>query len=373
MNKIKNILIGSEKPQSLVLGLVLAVIIVIIAIYTCKFIEIALGFEKSPISTIMLAVIFGVIVKNTIGVPQIFTPGIKFCLTKILRLGIIMLGAGLSIFTVIKVGVLTVGIVVVCIFSALVIIYLIAKKMGLDRCLGTLIAVGTGICGASAIVATGSVIKAKENEIAYAITTITIFGIMAMFIYPYITNFLGLTEVQAGIIMGTGIHETSQVVGAGMMYDYLNNSSGSVSGGEIAVITKLVRNMFIIIVIPLMAYLYIRYRAQESKKKVNVFELFPLFVVGFILAAMVRSIGDHFIINEGMLTDPATWNSIILGIKDWTGYFLATAMAGVGLSTNIRELKNLGLKPFLVGLFGALLIGIISLILVIVFAQYLII
>jgi len=373
MSKIKEILFDSEKPQSLAAGLGLAVIVVIIASYIGKYMGIVLSFEKSPISTITLAIILGLIIKNIMGVPQIFTPGIKFCLKSILKLGIIMLGAGLSLFIVVKVSILTVGIVVICIASGLAIVYLIAKKLGINERLGTLIAVGTGICGATAIVAAGPVIKAKEEEIAYAVATITIFGIIAMFSYPYITHFLGLTDVQAGIVMGTGVHDTSQVAGAGLMYDQLWGSEGSVSGGNVAIITKLIRNIFIAMVIPLMAYLYIRKGMTESGKKISLTGLFPMFIIGFILMAAARTAGDYLIINNGMLMDPAAWSNLLSLIKDWATNFLAVTMAGVGLGTNICELKNLSLKPFLAGLLGALSVGIISLILVTVLAQYLVI
>ncbi len=371
MNKIKNTLFGREDPRSLVFGLVLAVIVVIMATYLIRYIGI---FLKIPLSTIMLAILLGIIIKNTIGVPKIFTPGIKFCLTKVLRLGIILLGAGLSIFAVIKVGLLTIGIVMVCITSGLAIVYFIAKRLKLNERLGALIGVGTSICGATAIVATGPVIKAREEEIAYAVITITVFGIIAMFSYPYIAHFAGLTDIQAGILMGTGIHETSQVTGAGLSYDEMWNSNGSVSGGDVAIIAKLVRNTFIAVIIPLIAFLYMRKGGvTESEKKISPTKLFPMFILGFILMAVARSIGDYVVIKNGMFMVPSSWNNLLSEIKVLATNFLAIAMAGVGLGTDIKELRNLGLKPFLVGLFGALSVGIISFILVIIFAQYLVV
>lgn len=372
---IKNTLFGTDKPRSLVLGFGLAVIVVFIAIYIDKYIGIFLNLEKSPVSIIMLAIILGIIIKNTIGIPNICDPGINFCLTKILRLGIILLGASLSIFAVIKVGVIAVGIVAVCIVSGLIIIYFVAKWLKLDERLGTLIAVGTGICGATAIVATGSIIKAKKEDIAYAVATITIFGIIAMFTYPYVTHFIGLNDIQAGIVMGVGVHETAQVVGAGLIYDQLWEKEGEISGGDTAIITKLVRNTFLVIVIPFIAFLYLRRYMQDkvNKEKISPLDLFPMFILGFILFAVFRSIGDYAIVNNGMFIDPAVWNAFLAQVNYFAKLFLAIAMAGVGLGTNIKELKSIGLKPFFAGLFGATTIGAIALLIVIVLAQFLVV
>ena len=376
MNKIKDILFRTDDPKSLIIGMGLAVIVVITATYIGKSVGIFMGMEKSPISTIMLAIILGIIIRNTIGVPQSFKPGIKFCLENILMLGIILLGAGLSIFAVVKVikiGVLGIGIIAACITAGVTIIYFLARWFKLDERLGTLIAVGTGICGATAIVATGPIIKAKEEEIAYAVTTITIFGIIAMFAYPYITHFSGLTDIQAGIFMGTSIHDTSQVVGAGLIYDQLWDSEGAASGGNIAILTKLLRNTFIMVVIPLMAFLYMRGKLRETRGKISPLNFFPMFILGFILMVILRSTGDYAIVDNAMFWNPESWNNLLAAVKYLATTFLAVAMAGVGLGTNIKEFKNIGLKPFFVGLFGATAVGVISFVLVYLLAPYLII
>jgi len=369
---MKNILFGTENPKSLVMGVALAIIVVVMATYAGGYIRLFLNLEKSPISTIMLAIILGIVIKNTAGVSQAYNPGIKFCLKKVLRLGIILLGTGLSIFAVIKVGILTIGIVAVCITSGLLIIYFISKRLKLDGNLGVLIGVGTGICGATAIVATGPVINARDEEIAYAVATITVFGIMAMFTYPYLTHLLALTDIQAGIVMGTGVHETSQVAGAALIYDQLWDSNGSISGGNVAIITKLMRNTFLAIVIPLISFLYLRRGEVERGKKINPLELFPTFIAGFILMAVIRSIGDYLIVNEKMLWDHESWSNLLALMKHWSATFLAIAMAGIGLGTDIKELKNLGLKPFFAGLLGATSVGIIGFILVVLLASFLI-
>ncbi len=220
--RILNILFGTQRVQEIIPGLLLAVVVTIVGIQLTKLIATLLGLAKSPVSAIMVAVVLGIIVKNTIGVPRLCQSGVRFGLRKLLRLGIILMGVRLSIFSVLKIGLVCTGIVIVAIATGMFVTLLITRKLGLAERLGTLIGVGTGICGASAIVATGPAIGAKEEEVAYAVGTITIFGIVAMFLYPYVSHLtLSMSHVESGIFMGTSIHETAQVAGAGLMYDQL--------------------------------------------------------------------------------------------------------------------------------------------------------
>jgi len=372
--RILDILFGTQNVLEIIPGLILAIVVTIVGIQLTKWVAILLGLAKSPVSPIMMAIVLGIIVKNTIGVPKLCQAGVGFGLKKLLRLGIILMGIRLSIFAVLKIGVLCTGIVIVAIATGVFLTLLITRKLGLAERLGTLIGVGTGICGASAIVATGPAIEATEEEITYAVGTITIFGIVAMFLYPYVSHLiLSMSHVESGIFMGTSIHETAQVAGAGLMYDQLwigENKLVNPTGADVAIVTKLVRNAFMALAIPLLSYLYIRRNRGISGKKVSALSLFPTFILGFIALAVVRSLGDYFVLSKS-LWNPAGWSHLCSIVKLWSGYFLAVAMAGVGLGTDIGKLKTLGAKPFYVGLFAALSVGIISVILIKILAPFL--
>ncbi|UCC39756.1 MAG: putative sulfate exporter family transporter [Candidatus Aminicenantes bacterium] len=374
-SRILNLLFGMQNPVMILPGVALAVLITLVGFQSTKWIALVLDLEKSPISAIMMAILLGVLVKNTIGVHRDLQPGVSFGLKKLLRLGIILMGIRLSIFEVLKIGALSTVIIIVCIASGIFLVLFVTKKLALPERLGILIGVGTGICGASAIVATGPAIKAKEEEIAYAVGIITIFGIAAMFFYPYLSHLvLSLSHVESGIFMGTSIHETAQVAGAGIMYDHLwigADSTINPTGADVAIVTKLVRNAFLAVVIPLMAYIYIRRKKEESKKTISVFSLFPAFILGFIALAVFRSVGDFAIVNKNLLWNSEGWSFFCSLIKQWAGYFLAVAMAGVGLGTDIKKLKQLGVKPFLAGLCAALSVGIMSFVLIKIFASFL--
>ncbi len=322
-----------------------------------------MGFEKSPISPVLLAVAFGLTVGTAIPSQKYLTPGLHFTVKKILRLGIILLGIRLTIFDVFKLGFFGVPIVGLCILGGLLITTRINRRLRLPERLGMLIAVGTSICGVTAIVAASPAIDAEEDESAYAVAVITVFGLFATLVYPYLAHTIFAGEaVKAGLFLGTAVHETAQVIGAAKIYADVFAQPLAL---DVATIAKLVRNVFMAVVIPFMAYSY----TQKSNgkafngKKTSFAQLFPIFILGFLLMAALRSIGDAGINAGGYAFgswSSGTWMGIIAIIKKWAEIFLVMALAGVGLSTKIQSLKKLGSKPFLVGLAAALSVGVVS-------------
>ncbi len=321
-----------------------------------------LGFEKSPVSGIMLAIVFGMVVGNAVRLPELMKPGIRFSLARVLRMGIILLGVRLGLGEALKVGLVGVPLIVLCIGAAMLMTFWLGRRLALSRRIGALIAVGTSICGATAIVATAPAIGADEDETAYAVANITVFGLMAMFLYPYLAQLLFAGDLtSAGRFLGTSIHETAQVAGSGLIYVQL---FGGDTALDVAVVTKLVRNLFMIVVIPLMAYVHHRRsrRDVEGGGKVNVLVMFPLFILGFVLMAVVRTVGDATLdggLAYGVL-DAAAWDEVTGGIKAWAERLLAVAMAGVGLGTSVWQLRGLGVRPFYVGLGAAAAVGVVS-------------
>jgi len=323
-----------------------------------------LGFAQSPISPIMVAIIVGMLAANLVHLPAQLRPGVQFSVRKVLRLGIILLGIRLSLLDVARVGVYGVPVVALCIAAGLVFGSLFARWLKLPERLGTLIAVGTGICGLSAIVATAPCIEANDEEVAYAAADITIFGALATFLYPYLAHTLfDLDPVRVGLFLGTAVHDTSQVVASGLIFEQAFPSTAALSGADVAVIIKMVRNVFMAAIVPLMAYRYARAQARQTGTKVDVVKLLPLFVLGFLLMAAVRSLGDAGLQRGGLalgLWNAAGWNALVSGIKGLAENLLLVALAAVGLSTNFGFLRRLGIRPFLGGLAAALMVGVVS-------------
>ena len=368
----KNLLgVPVNDVPKLIPGLIGVSVLAWFSIWLGKFVgETLLGFDKSPISPVMLAILLGLIISALMPLPAFLKPGLSFSVKKVLRLGIILLGIRLTIFDVFRLGLYGIPIVVICIIGALVITTQVNKWLKLPQRLGALIAVGTSICGVSAIVATSPAIEAEEEETAYAVAVITIFGLLATLIYPYVANviFAG-NALRVGLWLGTSIHDTSQVIGAAKVYADVYSQPLAL---DVATVTKLVRNVFMALVIPFMAYYYARNIKEEGasvNKRTNPLKLLPLFILGFLAMAVIRSIGDAGIRTGGVafgLWDAESWTGIIKFITIWAGNLLVVALAGVGLSTKTSTFRGLGLKPFVVGLCAALAVGVVSFITILV-------
>src|SRR5690625_2721900 len=246
--------------------------------------------------------------------------------------------------------------------------------------LATLIACGTGICGVTAIMATSPVIKAKEDEISYAVANITIFGLTGMILYPILAQlFFAGDPIKTGMFLGTAIHDTAQVTGAALIYNQIFDMKKVV---DVATVTKLTRNLFIIVIIPLVSYLF--YKSESASEDTEVkrdlpkwYTFVPLFVIGFLLFAFLRTIGDLTLEHIGTafgFLQQATWeNMYTVSSSFGTTYLLGMAMAGVGLSTNFSMFKGIGIKPFYIGFIAAVSVGIVSFTLISIFGNYVVI
>ena len=236
-------------------GVGLAVLVSLLAGFAAQLIgESVLGFAKSPISAIMMAIIIGMIIANTVRLPGAFMDGLRFCASTILRIGIMFLGIRLSLLGAGLFTLVALPFVIFAIVIGLTTVSFLGRHLGLSRQLSGLIAVGTSICGCTAIVATAPLIKANEAEVSYSIACITVFGLAAMFFYPVLAHYIFAQQpVLAGLFLGTSIHETAQVVGAGLMYEVQYSAPVAL---DIATVTKLVRNLCMIAVIPIVGILY---------------------------------------------------------------------------------------------------------------------
>ena len=311
-----------------------------------------LGYSKSPISTAMIAILLGIFFGNFFRIRDSLQKGLDFTRDYILKLGIICLGIQLKPFEFLEFGKIAIPLILICIISVLIVIKIIIKKIKIPTRMAYLISIGSTVCGTTAIMATAPVIKANKSEVSYAVANITLFGILSMLLYPYFANFyFDGNSLFAGLFLGTAIHETSQVAAAGLIYDQQFNSPETLN---IATVTKLTRNTFLIIMIPLFALLY--NRGITNKKKYSILNIFPYFVLGFIGMIVLRNTGDE-IFSTNMNYN---WMEFVDFIKISSKIFLTMAMAAIGLSTNLKDLRSMGYKPFVVGFAAMFTVGIVS-------------
>ena len=343
---------------SLLPGLGIAAALAAVGTATADWVGVeVLGFVKSPISPILIAIAIGLLIRNTLGLPDVYESGLQLCLKRVLRIGVALLGIRLSLGAVGSIGLLSLPIVVACIASALLLVSWINRAMGLPRRLGTLVAVGTAICGNTAIVATGPVIGADEDEISYAVGCITLFGLVALVTYPFLSHALLADPTLAGYFLGTAIHDTAQVAGAGLLYV---QQYGAPEALDTATVTKLVRNLFMVVVIPMMAVVYHRGSGEQAGPRPSLKQMVPFFVFGFVAMALLRTLGDASSEPFGGLLSADAWNGLIESLSKISAWCLTIAMASVGLGTNLQRIRALGIKPSMVGLAAALIVGVVS-------------
>ena len=191
---------------------------------------------------------------------------------------------------------------------------------------------------------------------SYSVACVTLFGVIAMLIYPFAAHALFAADpFRSGLFLGTAVHETAQVAGSGLVYEqYYGNPEAL----NVATVTKLVRNLGMLLVIPLMSILYHR-KASEGGEAPKWYSMIPLFVIGFACMSLLRTIGDLGDKPFGIM-DAGQWKTIVSWIKEAAEICLAIAMASVGLGTSIRGLVAIGFKPLGVGLFSAVLVGVVS-------------
>ena len=273
----------NQDKKFTIYGVTLCIITALLAIYFSNLVGVGLlGFEKSPLSPIIFAILLGLIINNITDKLIDIESGFKFCIKYLLKLGIIFLGIRLSLMDFIQYGSKSLIVVIPCILTSIIIITLLKDKFDVSENLSLLIAVGTSICGATAIVALAPSINAKKTEITYAIANITVFGLLAMFFYPVIANNVFSNDLSIGLFLGSSIHETAQVAGSGLIYAEQYSRQDVVG---IAMLTKLVRNTLMVIVIPYLAHRSL----SNNNTKPNVSTIFPYFITHFTILVLYRN------------------------------------------------------------------------------------
>ncbi len=316
---------------------------------------------SSPISGVPVSILLGLLLRNVLPLPPALAPGLKFAVSKILRLGIVLVGIRLSALDVLRLGAAGLPVVGAAIATGVLFTTWFNRRLGLPPRLGTLLAAGTSICGVTAIVSTAPAIEADEREVAYAVANVVVFGLFGMLAYPYLAHaLLGRSET-IGLFLGTAVHDTSQVIGAALTYRQLYADDVVL---RVATVTKLTRNLCLAGVIPLLTWLHLRgaHRGDAARAKTPWTTFVPAFVLGFLAMAVVRSVGDASVASGGAawgVWDARGWVRVTNQIGDFWGsrLLLGTAMAAVGLNTSFDVFRGVGLKPFAVGFAGALAVG----------------
>jgi uncharacterized integral membrane protein (TIGR00698 family) len=296
------------------------------------------------IEYVLWAILIGLAISNTVGVPQIFRAGVatyEFWL----KAGIVLLGSRFLLGDVLKLGGVSLALVAIEILGAIAFMTFLGRAFGLRPKLTSLLAVGSAVCGVSAIIATQGAIEADEEDSSFAIAAILALGALSLFTFPLIGHALHLSDRAYGLWAGLAVDNTAEATAAGALY--------SDAAGKLAVLAKTTRNAMIgFVVLAYAIYWASRGQAQNVKNKAAfLWRKFPKFVLGFLLISILATY--HFFTKDQTVA--------LANLSRWA--FLLT-FAGVGLRTNFREMRKQGLRPFAVGAIGEVAIAVFTLALV---------
>ena len=301
----------------------------------------------------VFGIVLGIIINNTLSKPENTISGINFTSKKILQWAIIVLGAGLSLNQVLKTGLESLTVTIATLSAAFIAAYWFGKLMGIPWKLKSLIGVGTAICGGSAIAAISPIIDADEMEVAYSISTVFLFNIIAVLIFPPLGHLFGFSDKAFGLWAGTAINDTSSVVAAG--YAFSN------AAGEYATIVKLTRTTMII---PISIIFAIIIAAKKKKEEANknqavnysIKRVFPWFILWFLIASLLNTVG----LFKG---------NIILYINSLGKFLIVMALSAVGLSADFKKMMKTGVKPIFLGLIVWFIVAVTSIIVQFIIGQ----
>lgn len=296
-------------------GIVVSLIVALVAMG----IETLLNIDF--ISATVIAIFLGMIVNTFISLPESTKPGITFSAKRLLKGFIVLLGASMNLTLIVDIGGQTLLLLLFTISTAYLTSWLCQKVFHTETELTTLFAVGTSICGGSAISAVSPVIHAKEKVIAYAVSSVFLIDMFLILIMPLAAQALGLSDLAVGLWSGTAINDTSSVVAASFSF--------SEAAGQLATMVKMTRTLAII---PTVLFFANKHNDTVDSKRIQ--SIFPWFIVGFLALAVLNTVG-----------------LIPSALGEWLDSFrkllMVTALAGIGLKTDISAIKLLGIKPFI--------------------------
>jgi uncharacterized integral membrane protein (TIGR00698 family) len=316
--------------------------------YAGKFIEQSIAaYTKSHhitfpnIEYVLGAIVIGLIIANTVGIPRVFQAGVatyEFWL----KAGIVLLGSRFLLGDVLHLGGISLLLVAVALTLSLAFMHLLGRTFKLKPKLTSLLAIGSAICGVSAIIAAKPSIEADDEDASYAIAAILALGAISLFTFPLIGHSLHLSDKAYGLWAGLAVDNTAEATAAGALY--------SDAAGKVAVLAKTTRNALIgFVVLAYAIYWSSRGEAQAvGNKAAFLWQKFPKFVLGFLVISLLATVG--------VFTKPQ-----LLSLANLSRWAFLLTFAGVGLRTNLRELGKQGWRPFAVGAIGEVFIALVTL------------
>ncbi len=310
--------------------------------YTAKMIETILPIPL--IGASVIALFIGLMLNQVKKPSRVIQIGLNFTSKKVLKFSIILLGASLSIGTMLSVGRLSLVVMVFTLTTCFGGGYFVGKWLGLDWKLSNMISAGTGICGGSAIAAMAPVIEAEDKDIAYAMSATFIFDMAMIILFPIMGRALGLSDMAYGLWTGTAVNDTSSVVAAGYAF--------SEAAGDFATMVKLTRTLSIIPTVLIFSIINVHLNAKKginsnTESDIKITSLFPWFILAFVGMSIINSTG---LIPE----------YISLAMKNLSKFLMVSSLAAIGLNTDFQQMKRSGINPMIHGFIISALVVVVA-------------
>lgn len=298
------------------------------------------------IGSSVIALFIGMIINQMKKPNKTIEAGLKFTSKKVLKFSIILLGASLSIGTILNVGRMSLTVMFFTLLTCFGGGYFIGKWLGLDWKLSNMISAGTGICGGSAIAAMAPVIEAEDKDIAYAMSATFLFDMAMIVLFPIMGRMMGLSDMAYGLWAGTAVNDTSSVVAAGYAF--------SEAAGDFATMVKLTRTLSILPTVLIFSLINVHINAKKSdgitkrRKKIKITSIFPWFILAFVGMSILNSFGFFTF-------------DVSTGLKNISKFLMVAALAAIGMNTDIKEMKKSGINPMIHGFLISALVVVVAL------------
>ncbi len=344
-----NILLLKSLP-----GICLVILVAVASFYLAPLLaKIPFFRDYLSLKDFLLAIIIGMIIRNTIGIAPIFMQGLTYS-TILTKTGIVLMGASYSLAGLISVGFDAIVLICVFLFVSAYLMMRICLKLNMSAPLSACLAAGMSVCGVSATIAMAPAVRAKNEDMAYSIAIVLMFGLVALILFPIIGRIFDLSDNQFGAFVGVGIINSAQVLGAGFAY---SDVAGTVAG--IYNIGRVLFLPFVILMLAIMVTTHeMKLNTQAEAVKINkmrlIYEKFPLFVLGFLAVVLMNTFG--------LLSEAE-----VKVAKNFMSWAFLLGFASIGMTTNLADLKAAGLKGILLGFGVATIKAVLVLITVIAF------
>ena len=332
-------------------GISLIIAIYLVILFISEPLAQMMGVTLIPVS--LLCLIIGLIIGNLVSLPSSWMRGTSYIKKNILQIAIVFLGLKISLTQVFEVGLSSLALIMSVFLLVFVLGVILQRIFFKEKDLITLIGIGTAICGVTAIMASSSILKSKEQDVAIAVLIVVLWGSMGVFTYPFFVEWFFSSEISKGLFLGVGIHDTSQVLAASMIHFDINGNSIVL---ETATLTKLIRNLFLALLVPYLAIKVQSNSLSQTGLLKQVSNNIPSFVYGFILFIFIRTIGDQLLVSFSIWDQILSWNHQLVSA------LFGFALIALGLSIKIKELKDLSISSIVIGLIfslAILLVGIV--------------